>query len=328
MKKILKSKKNLFIIFVLILFLGTAVTLAQDAVKAEDVDYNNTLSKLSSTTVQDAIDELSKRVVTCPKGYKCTKKQISNQITEISYNNKNLIVDETSDKNIRYIGNNPDNYVSFNNELWRIVGLFNNVNISSNEVENLVKIVKDDSNETKLIWDNNLNDWLNSNIENELNTTYLNTLDEQSQNMIKQVSNKVSSYTSQSYSASEIYVSERINKTKDEKVSILYPSDYVYAASDGQTNTRDDCLNISVNKLSEKSECKANNWLYNSNENTWLNLYDSQSKDKAYYLSSEGNIELGIITELKSVKPVVYLTTDVYIKSGTGTKTNPYILSL
>ena len=32
--------------------------------------------------------------------------------------------DNTSDQNIRYYGSNPNNYVSFNNELWRIIGVF------------------------------------------------------------------------------------------------------------------------------------------------------------------------------------------------------------
>lgn len=39
----------------------------------------------------------------------------------------NLATDDTSDKNIRYIGKNPSNYVYFNDELWRIVGVMNNI---------------------------------------------------------------------------------------------------------------------------------------------------------------------------------------------------------
>ena len=39
--------------------------------------------------------------------------------------------DSTADQNIRYYGSNPDNYIRFNNETYRIVGLFNNVSTSS-----------------------------------------------------------------------------------------------------------------------------------------------------------------------------------------------------
>ena len=34
--------------------------------------------------------------------------------------------DNTEDKNIRYYGSDPNNYVRFNNELWRIIGIFGN----------------------------------------------------------------------------------------------------------------------------------------------------------------------------------------------------------
>ena len=51
----------------------------------------------------------------------------------------NLKKDNTPDQNIRYYGANPNNYVSFNNELWRIIGVFgNNVKlIRSEKIGNL-----------------------------------------------------------------------------------------------------------------------------------------------------------------------------------------------
>ena len=51
-------------------------------------------------------------------------------------------MDNTPDENIRYYGSNPNNYVSFNNELWRIIGVF----------DNNVKLVRKDS-LGKLSWD-------------------------------------------------------------------------------------------------------------------------------------------------------------------------------
>lgn len=47
----------------------------------------------------------------------------------------NLALDGTSDNNVRYIGSNPNNYVEFNGELWRIIGVMNN--IEGNDGENL-----------------------------------------------------------------------------------------------------------------------------------------------------------------------------------------------
>ena len=44
----------------------------------------------------------------------------------LEYDGEGLKKDNTSDQNIRYYGSNPNNYVSFNNELWRIIGVFGN----------------------------------------------------------------------------------------------------------------------------------------------------------------------------------------------------------
>ena len=74
----------------------------------------------------------------------------------------NLATDD-ADKNVRYIGKDPSNYVYFNCsdynnptadtcELWRIIGVFNNVTKGDGTKENLVKIIRDDSLE-KFPWD-------------------------------------------------------------------------------------------------------------------------------------------------------------------------------
>ena len=66
------------------------------------------------------------------------------------YNNEtlrkanNLKKDNTPDKNIRYYGNDPNNYVRFNNELWRIIGVFGN-NVKLIRSESLGKLSWDSS---------------------------------------------------------------------------------------------------------------------------------------------------------------------------------------
>ena len=61
--------------------------------------------------------------ITKPKyGMKATE-YITNLL---EYDGEGLKKDNTPDQNIRYYGANPNNYVSFNNELWRIIGVFGN----------------------------------------------------------------------------------------------------------------------------------------------------------------------------------------------------------
>ena len=52
----------------------------------------------------------------------------------LEYDGEGLKIDNTPDQNIRYYGANPNNYVRFNNELWRIIGIFgNNVKLIRND---------------------------------------------------------------------------------------------------------------------------------------------------------------------------------------------------
>ncbi len=79
----------------------------------------------------------------------------------------------------RYAGVDPDNYVSFNNEIWRIIGLVN-VKVGDN-IEQRLKIVRPVGvNNQKSIgsycWDkNNKNDWTISTLKDMLNGIYYNS---------------------------------------------------------------------------------------------------------------------------------------------------------
>ena len=71
----------------------------------------------------------------------------------------------------RYEGKNPNNYIWFNNELWRIIGVFDE---DSHGVsgQNLVKIIREES-IGGLAWHkSNTNDWSASSLKNLLNGAY------------------------------------------------------------------------------------------------------------------------------------------------------------
>ena len=55
-----------------------------------------------------------------------------------------LKYDNTVDNNLRYVGADPNNYVSFNNELWRIIGVFNNIDDGTGKKETRLKIIRDE----------------------------------------------------------------------------------------------------------------------------------------------------------------------------------------
>ena len=63
----------------------------------------------------------------------------------------NIIADTETDAydNLRYVGANPNNYLLFNDEIWRIIGVFNNITtideLGKEKKESLVKIIRNDS---------------------------------------------------------------------------------------------------------------------------------------------------------------------------------------
>ena len=89
----------------------------------------------------------------------------SNEETRTS---NGLKKDNTEDENIRYYGSDPNNYVRFNNELWRIIGVFgNNVKlVRSEKLGNLSW----DSSESSINSGWGVNEWGESTYED--GTTY------------------------------------------------------------------------------------------------------------------------------------------------------------
>lgn len=105
---------------------------------------------------------------------------IQNLYNNTSLRNQNsLKKDSTSDNNIRYVGSNPKNYVSFNNELWRIIGIFNVSNGSTTTKR--IKLIRDDillnaswdSSASNINNGNGINEWSQSDIKNMLNEYYV-----------------------------------------------------------------------------------------------------------------------------------------------------------
>ena len=109
------------------------------------------------------------------------KKLYSSKIKTNGVTEDGLEEDDTPDKNLRYTGANPKNYISFNDETWRIIGVFNNVtSIDENgneKTESLVKIIRNDilgsyswdSSESTINSGYGVNEWSQADLMYELN---------------------------------------------------------------------------------------------------------------------------------------------------------------
>ena len=181
----------------------------------------------------------------------------------------------------RYIGADPNNYVKFNDELWRIIGVFD-TDDGTGKVEKRLKIIRNES-IGNYTWNYNasgkyINEWSIAQLNNLLNSgayynrttgTYYNYngnsttasnedftttgLTEKARAMIgnaKWYLGGTANYTSSSNGlASHFYKYERGTGVYSErstswtgKVGLIYPSDYGYATSGGATTNRASCL--------------------------------------------------------------------------------------
>ena len=110
----------------------------------------------------------------------CYVQTAAEYIASLATTSDEIVSDNTKDNNLRYIGANPNNYVTFNNELWRIIGVFNNIDNGSRTKETRIKLIRDES-IGKYSWDNKpsgtgssdirfgSNDWTDSTLKEVLN---------------------------------------------------------------------------------------------------------------------------------------------------------------
>ena len=231
----------------------------------------------------------------------------------------------------RYQGASPKNYVTFNNETWRIIGVFPTDDGTGN-IENRVKIVRNENIGSKKWNTSDSDDWTTSSLKTELNTTYLNGLNDD-KNMIGDAkyylgyggSTKDSYYKSERNSIKNIKTNSPISWIG--KIGLMYASDYGYAITSGVCDRELDALD---------PDCIQHNWIYSDDNTTmWLiNPMGENSADSFCAAIVNGGIpsQGTVIQEVKNysyfVVPTLYLNSLVKIIGGTGTSTDPYTLGL
>ena len=250
----------------------------------------------------------------------------------------------------RYEGKNPDNYIWFNDELWRIIG---NIPVclesGCSTTENRVKIIRNDSigyivyNQTDYSSSSTLT-WLGSNIQNLLNTCYLGktsscdsycyafysaptfiakgTCDYSSDGidatnfygkMVEDVYFNVGAGDSTYKTAANYYTLEiATHATSASKIGLMYASDWGYAI-EGFSKV--------LGKDGSPQNSSDKNWLFSNGFEWTMSAYSSSN---LLYVAREGFLYGGSASTGRSIRPVLYLKSNVYVVSGTGSKVDPY----
>ncbi|MGN1379733.1 MAG: hypothetical protein ACI4XR_05035 [Bacilli bacterium] len=255
----------------------------------------------------------------------------------------------------RYQGNNPDNYVWFNDEMWRIIG-YVPVCLTSGctSTENRVKIIRNSSIGALVYKANTATDstWTDSTMQKLLNTCYLGKVSDTDStcasycysyysssqkpvakcdytnigidesdyygSMIESVYWNVGEPSSSGYvNADDQYTKEIASYTSStSKIGLMYASDWGYAIEEftgvlGSAGSPDDYMD--------------KNWLFSNGHEWTMSAYSSSHLLRV-------NFSGYLVSQYSSygcaARPVLYLKSNVYVVSGSGSEADPYIIGM
>ena len=267
------------------------------------------------------------------------ERRITNYIEDLSITSSEL-KKETTNNNIYYVGEDPKNFVYYNCDYYRIIGMVNVENAVTNTTERRVKLIKAEP----LGYDKTTGNVINLVINNNNKSSYANSdlyyyLNQQLFNTVSATcprddipssdcfSKKYKTITDGAYDnmlsigitfrnfnngladantkpANEVYASENkaANSLKNGFMFIPSLSDYLYSLSSGKSY---------IKKMASSYAVR----FANTNGN-----------NQNYVLDSSGNIISINANQKSAIYPVVYLNNNVDIVGGKGTKENPYLV--
>ena len=263
-----------------------------------------------------------------------------------------------NENGIRYEGMNPNNYVWFNNELWRIIGVFDDTTHGVTG-ESLVKIIRDESLGGFARDSRNSNNWATSSLMNLLNGAYLNQEDgtngnycygystsskahcdyrekgisDDYRNMIEtKVVWKLGGIPSNSNTAESFYTAERGTTVYGSNATVWpnssgasYPIGLMYMSDYGYAVPASSCARTTNLSSYNNANCTLNNWLYGEGIE-WTLTHRSSSSYNAFYVNYYGRADSNRADHGYGVRPVLYLKSSAWVISGDGSEANPYIL--
>ena len=257
----------------------------------------------------------------------------------------------------RYEGKNPNNYVWFNNEYWRIIGVFDTEVVKSDnttESKSLVKIIRADVLDGLAWHKSNTNDWTAASLNKLLNGAYYNAQDGTSsgycygdsssvtancdytkkgiqagyRKMIANVTWYLGGYSSSSATAEAFYGYERGTTVYSGRptsttgyIGLMYPSDYGYSVLSNS------CARTTYFNSYSNSTCAGASWLYGKGYE-WTMTPLSSSSSHVFHLFTSGILYTYTALIGIGARPVLYLDASVYKIDGEGTLDKPYIIRM
>ena len=333
---------------------GTSVnTFPSKGMYRVDVECNNATGKWLYDEWKLAIEDINGTNATCDVSFTTiSTTYLNNYITGLSGTTQGTgeVVNENG---YRYEGKNPNNYIWFNNELWRIIGVFDEATHGVSG-QNLVKIIRTDS-IGGLAWHkSNTNDWTASSLMNLLNGAYYNSengtggeycygysttvgancdytetgINDIYRPMIENVTWYLGGHSNQNATAEAFYGYERGTTvysgrptTTTGYIGLMYPSDYGYSVLTSS------CARTTNLGDYDSAACAGQSWLYGQGYE-WTITPSSWNSGNVFYLQGNGYLASYYASYGYSVRPVLYLDSSVYVYDGNGSISDPYIIGM
>ena len=253
----------------------------------------------------------------------------------------------------RYEGKNPNNYVWFNNELWRIIGVFDSASHGVSG-KNLVKIIRADTLDGLAWHKSSTNDWTVASLNLLLNGAYYNAQDgtdtgycygystsmtmncdytqkgiqSRCRSMIAKVTWYLGGYSSFSATAEAFYGYERGTTVYSGRptsttgyIGLIYFSDYGYSVLSSS------CARTKTLGSYNTASCGGQSWLYGKGYEWTLSPYSSSSS-YVFFVNYDGRVGSSYASSGYGHRPVLYLDSSVYKIDGDGSIGNPYIIGM
>jgi hypothetical protein len=252
----------------------------------------------------------------------------------------------------RYEGKDPNNWIWFNNEMWRIIGVFSTTLSDGSTTQNLTKIIREDSLGGMAFDKSNVNDYNSASLKTLLNNYYYTKTDGTSsgycywysttvpgncnygsdgidasyRTMVKNVKWNLGGYTSAD-TAANTYTAERGTTVYSGHatsttgyIGLMYPSDLGYSV------LASSCARTTQLGSYGTSACSGSTWMGKGLE--WTISPYSSSPGNEWFWSNGGNLYYSIASNGYGVRPVLYLDSTTYVIEGTGTNADPYIIGM
>ncbi len=312
--------KKLIIGYILGILSCIAVVVIAESIQSNEVLYDNSNSSSNSENVQEALDNLYNIVDHSNVGFSLLERNPSKLSTQ-------LVGGLYRYQGVQDANNNVDNYICFGTTnksdcisdtdkyMYRIIGINTN---------GQMKLIKKEALNTTYLWGASGNNWPNTSLFSGLNGSYFltNTTyipDNSWSNRIMETEWHYGDITIINVDPATMYTAEMSTPTINAKIGLMYLHDYYYgqvgcSISGGYSTCKTSWFNLS------KNDPSAPNVDYE-----WTIM--RQNGSDAFIVRSDGLVCNYHVWYNYSVRPVFFLRASERIASGSGTLTDPYILS-